>query len=231
MQPPDDAHTKPIYTSAHQPVPTTHSASCSPHLAQPILIHPMTTKVRKQRASTRTKQLRHATPRSRCARNSPAEVQGSRETGRQSSVCSLSSSASQTSPPPQQQDMATETDTLSLPTSTAPTDVTESTCMPNSHPSFPSPFQAVPQVPPAADWDTKLVMPDMPHASAFPHYGIGTPSTFDCGSGSGSASGNSSGTGCFNDGGVLYRAQAEMEMREGPGKYVNPPPSSLTLSY
>ncbi|KAH8721928.1 hypothetical protein BGZ61DRAFT_492369 [Ilyonectria robusta] len=116
--------------------------------------------------------------------------------------------------------MATETDTLSLPTSTAPTDVTESTCMPNSHPSFPSPFQAVPQVPAAADWDTKLVMPDMPHPSAFPHYGIGTPSTFDCGSGSGSASGNSSGTGCFNDGGMLYRAQAEMEMREGPGKTV-----------
>ncbi|KAK7408201.1 hypothetical protein QQX98_009668 [Neonectria punicea] len=121
--------------------------------------------------------------------------------------------------------MATETDTMSLPTSTAPTDVSESTCLPSSHPAFPSPFEAhaPAAAAAAADWDTKLVMPNMPHPSAFPHYGAGAgagvPSNFDCGTGS--ASGNSSaGSGCFNDGGLLYRAQAEMEMREGPGKTV-----------
>lgn len=110
---------------------------------------------------------------------------------------------------------------MSLPTSTAPTDVSESTCLPSSHPAFPSPFEAHAPAPTAADWDTKLVMPNLPHPSAFQHYGAGAPSNFDCGSGSGSASGTSSaGSGCFNDGGLLYRAQAEMEMREGPGKYV-----------
>ncbi|KPM33873.1 hypothetical protein AK830_g12699 [Neonectria ditissima] len=107
--------------------------------------------------------------------------------------------------------MATETDTMSLPTSTAPTDVSESTCLPSSHPAFPSPFEAHAPAPAAADWDTKLVMPGLPLPSTFPHYGAG---------GSASGTSSSAGSGCFNDGGLLYRAQAEMEMKEGPGKTV-----------
>ncbi|KAF5988161.1 hypothetical protein FCOIX_634 [Fusarium coicis] len=89
--------------------------------------------------------------------------------------------------------MATETDTLSLslPTSTAPTDFSESTCMPHS-----TPFYPVPDKP--AEWDSRIP-PLQP-----------TPQSQD----------TVSGGGCFNDGGLLYRVQAERECREGPGKTV-----------
>ncbi|KAF5245188.1 hypothetical protein FANTH_7459 [Fusarium anthophilum] len=88
--------------------------------------------------------------------------------------------------------MATETDTLSfsLPTSTAPT--SESTCMPESTPFY----QASDK--PAESWDTRI-HPLQP-----------TTQSQD----------SVSGGGCFNDGGLLYRVQAERECREGPGKTV-----------
>ncbi|KAF5022012.1 hypothetical protein F66182_5935 [Fusarium sp. NRRL 66182] len=94
--------------------------------------------------------------------------------------------------------MATETDTLSfsLPTSTAPTDVSESTCMPSPTP-FLQPSACQPPSAPA-EWDTRI--PPLTHAQQF------------CNGGS------ASGSGCFNDGGLLYRVQAERECREGPGK-------------
>lgn len=119
--------------------------------------------------------------------------------------------------------MATETDTLSfsLPTSTAPTDVSESTCMPNSAPFLPpSPFH--PQGAPAhanAEWDTTI------HPLSSPQKVCAAPTSpspaFNCGPGTSvGTSGSGSGSGCFNDGGLLYRVQAERECREGPGKTV-----------
>lgn len=117
--------------------------------------------------------------------------------------------------------MATETDTLSfsLPTSTAPTDVSESTCMPNSAPFLPpSPYH--PQGAPAhanAEWDTTI------HPLSSPQKVCAAPTSpspaFNCGPGTSvGTSGSGSGSGCFNDGGLLYRVQAERECREGPGK-------------
>jgi hypothetical protein len=100
--------------------------------------------------------------------------------------------------------MATETDTLSfsLPTSTAPTDLSESTCMPHSTPFLqqPSPSAFPHNIP--AEWDTRIPPLQTPatHAQQF------------CGENSGN------GNGCFNDGGLLYKVQAERECREGPGK-------------
>lgn len=89
--------------------------------------------------------------------------------------------------------MATETDTLSfsLPTSTAPTDVSESTCMPHSTPFYQA-SECLQQNKPA-EWDTRI------HPTAQSQDSV-------------------SGGGCFNDGGLLYRVQAERECREGPGK-------------
>lgn len=91
--------------------------------------------------------------------------------------------------------MATETDTLSfsLPTSTAPTDVSESTCMPHSTPFYQASECLQPNKP--AEWDTRI------HPTAQSRDSV-------------------SGGGCFNDGGLLYRVQAERECREGPGKTV-----------
>ncbi|KAF5545058.1 hypothetical protein FPHYL_10817, partial [Fusarium phyllophilum] len=88
--------------------------------------------------------------------------------------------------------MATETDTLSfsLPTSTAPT--SESTCMPDSTPFYQA---SVCQQQNKAEWDTRI------HPTAQSQDSV-------------------SGGGCFNDGGLLYRVQAERECREGPGKTV-----------
>jgi hypothetical protein len=103
--------------------------------------------------------------------------------------------------------MATETDTLSfsLPTSTAPTDVSESTCMPHSMPFLQQPSAYPPQNIPA-EWDTRIPPMQTPatHAQQFCNEGSST----------------GSGSGCFNDGGLLYRVQAERECREGPGKTV-----------
>ncbi|KAM0506558.1 hypothetical protein ACHAP8_001603 [Fusarium lateritium] len=103
--------------------------------------------------------------------------------------------------------MATETETLSfsLPTSTAPTDVSESTCMPHSTPFHQQPSAYPPQNIPA-EWDTRIPPMQTPatHAQQF------------CSEGSSPGSGS----GCFNDGGLLYRVQAERECREGPGKTV-----------
>ncbi|KAF4974972.1 hypothetical protein FZEAL_8183 [Fusarium zealandicum] len=104
--------------------------------------------------------------------------------------------------------MATETDTLSfsLLTSTAPTDLSESTRMPNAVPFLPS-------QPAPSEWDTRIPP-------------LSSPQQF-CGTGASTSSSESadvgtvgSSSGCFNDGGLLYRVQAERECREGPGKTV-----------
>ncbi|CAF3530130.1 hypothetical protein SNK03_009949 [Fusarium graminearum] len=103
--------------------------------------------------------------------------------------------------------MATETETLSfsLPTSTAPTDVSESTCMPHSGPFLQQQSAFPPQHIPA-EWDTRIPPMHTPatHAQQFCN----------------ESSSSGSGSGCFNDGGLLYRVQAERECREGPGKTV-----------
>lgn len=49
-----------------------------------------------------------------------------------------------------------------------------------------------------------------------PQFGAGASSPLE----SDLSNGAGSGSGCFNDGGLLYRVQAERECREGPGKYV-----------
>ncbi|KAF7552899.1 hypothetical protein G7046_g7266 [Stylonectria norvegica] len=103
--------------------------------------------------------------------------------------------------------MTTDTETFSLPTSTAPSDVSDSTtCLPHKAPamqSAPCPASQCPTAsaaPPMPEWDTNIVPKNM--------FG----QRFDPSADGSSSSGGSE---------FLYAAQEEMDGQQGPGKYAD----------
>lgn len=111
--------------------------------------------------------------------------------------------------------MTTETETLSLPTSTAPTDITESTCLPTAGPCLPSPCEAAHHstahaaAPP--EWDTTIV-PNINY-----HHTGGARFTGACGTGTGGSSiGSSSAAGSE----FMYNLREDDAATRGPGRSV-----------
>lgn len=94
--------------------------------------------------------------------------------------------------------MTTETDTLSLPTSTAPTDITESTCLPMAVPCLPTLCEEG-----TSEWDTNLV-PNLAYHRSRP-------------SGGGESVGGSSAGG--GSSGSEYMYSIRDDDFKGPGRY------------